>query len=170
MTDISAATRERVRAAWPAICAAVASGELVRVALERAGVSRGEQYAYLVSEPGARVEWDAAREQSADSFADMALSEAMASYTPAESAHARTRIDTYKWAARIRNPRLYSDKQTLDVNVRTVDLTRIIHEANERLRLARSAGREPVLIEHATQAPVPDTAALALRHALESML
>ena len=55
-----------------------------------------------------------------------------------DSAHARTRIDTLKWAARIRNPRLYGDKAQLDVNVKHVDLTRIIQEANARLAQARA--------------------------------
>jgi hypothetical protein len=64
------------------------------------------------------------------------------SATPARDVHydRRVHVDTLKWAARIRNPRAYSDKSSIDVNVRTVDLTRIISEANARLA-AREAGR-----------------------------
>ncbi|HEY5636269.1 MAG TPA: hypothetical protein VIS77_05155, partial [Burkholderiales bacterium] len=59
--------------------------------------------------------------------------------TGLDPAHARMRVDTLKWAARIRNPRLYGDKAQLDVNVRTVDLTRIIEAANARLAAAQAA-------------------------------
>lgn len=61
-----------------------------------------------------------------------------------DAAHARTYIDTLKWAARIRNPAAYGDKQQIDMNVRTVDLTAIIQAANARLARAR----EPITIEH----------------------
>jgi hypothetical protein len=42
-------------------------------------------------------------------------------------------VDTLKWACAKRNPRTYSEKAQLDVNVKTLDLTRIISEANARL-------------------------------------
>jgi hypothetical protein len=75
--------------------------------------------------------------------------------------HARTRIDTLKWAARVRNPRVYSEKQTVDLNVRSVDLTAIIRDANARLAQAR----EPRLIEQ-----VRDQATAMLPIGAESML
>ena len=59
---------------------------------------------------------------------------------PVDAAHARNAIDTLKWAAKVRNPRTYSDKQQLDVNIKTVDLTKIINDANARLA-ASKAGR-----------------------------
>ena len=82
-----------------------------------------------------------------------------------DSAHARTRIDTLKWAARLRNPRDYSDKAQLDVNVRTVDLTRIIEQANQRLANAPRAR----ILEH-NQAPAAlEPALLASRSVLDLM-
>jgi hypothetical protein len=61
-----------------------------------------------------------------------------------DPAHARNAIDTLKWAAKTRNPKVYSDKAVIDMNIRTVDLTRIITEAAARLAVHR-AGR---VIEH----------------------
>jgi hypothetical protein len=144
---ISDATRARIAQAWPDIIAALADGELVRDALEGAGISRGMLRAYLDSDASARAQWDSAREQSAHAFMEQALD--AANNRGLDPAHARVRIDTLKWAARIRNPRLYGDKAQLDVNVRTVDLTRIIEAANARLAAAQ-VGR---IIEHAATVP-----------------
>lgn len=140
-TRISEETRERIRKAWPDVLAGLAAGELVRDVLARNGISIGEKRAFILGEPGAKEAWDEAREASADAFMDQALE--TANNPTDDAAHARTRIDTLKWAARIRNPRLYGDKAQLDVNVRTVDLTRIIQDANARL----AAAREPRTIE-----------------------
>lgn len=130
-------TRERIRTVWPDILTALADGQEVRRALAANLVTRGQIRAWLATEPEVRKEWDDAREASADAFMDEAL--ATANSPTDDAAHARTKIDTLKWAARIRNPRLYSDKATLDVNVRTVDLTQIINAAQARLEASRVA-------------------------------
>lgn len=136
-------TRERIRELWPTIIARLAAGDLIRTILKDCAITDPMKRAYLLTEPNAKAEWDEAREASADAFMDEALHTAN---TPAvDSAHARTKIDTLKWAARIRNPRLYSDKATLDVNVRTVDLTRIISDAQARLEASRIVGNVALL-------------------------
>lgn len=140
-TRISEETRERIRKAWPDVLAGLAAGELVRDVLARNGISSEMKRAFVLSEPGARESWDEAREASADALFDQALE--TANNGDLDPAHARVKVDTLKWAARIRNPRLYGDKAQLDVNVRTVDLTRIIQDANARL----AAAREPRTIE-----------------------
>ena len=128
----------------------LAQGGLVGKACERLGINPEWLYSYRAQVPGARQEWEDAREGSADAFAEQALGMALEPVqvipqgegkepliVRLEPAHARNAIDTLKWAARIRNPRLYGDKAQLDVNVRTVDLTRIISDANARLAAAR---------------------------------
>ena len=150
---ISPETHDRIAQAWPTILEGLARGDLVRDVLRAAGFSRQELEAYRAGDAQVRVEWDAARESSADAFLDEALTVARDPMVEVvqpddpdgvpiiirlDSAHARTRIDTLKWAARIRNPRLYGDRATVDVNVRTVDLTRIICEANARLAAAQA--------------------------------
>src|SRR5678816_537415 len=101
--SISAATESAILAVWPDILAAVAAGELVKTTLAAHGVSRESLRLFLVRNPVRRTEWEQAREASADAFMDLALDEAMANKTQFEAAHSRTRIDTLKWAARIRN-------------------------------------------------------------------
>lgn len=141
--------------AWQRLLDGIAAGELIKDLMAREGITRSAVRHYIASNPAARAQWDAAREASADAFMDRALDEAMANYEQSAAAHVRTRIDTLKWAARIRNPRLYSDKAQLDVNVRTVDLTRIIEAANARL-----AGRAPLTLEHEARAALPDPSKL----------
>jgi len=137
-TNISAETRAAIRAAWPDFLARVAAGELIKDACTAHGFSVGEMRVYRTSEPGAQAQWDAAREESADAFVEEAMEVARTSNsTQVQAADARTRIDTLKWAARVRNPRAYSDKQTIDMNVRTVDLTRVIADARKRLEASR---------------------------------
>ena len=133
---ISEATAARIAQAWPELIGAFADGQLVRDALNERGLTRDMLRAYLVANPQARIEWDSAREQSADALFEDALQ--VAYNTGLDPAHARMRADVLKWAARIRNPKLYGDKAQLDVNVRTVDLTRIIESANARLHAAQS--------------------------------
>jgi hypothetical protein len=140
---ISAETEARVSSAWPEIIEALAAGELVKNVLARAGLARANIAAFMVANPGARIEWESAREASADAFFDEAMVNARTDYAGADAAHVRTRIDTLKWASRIRNPRLYGEKNTLDVNVKHVDLTAIIRDANARL----AAAQQPRLVQ-----------------------
>jgi hypothetical protein len=150
--------------AWPEILAGLARGDLVRDTLARHGVTEKEKRGYLANNPEARRQWDEAREASADAFNDEALAVARGEDNPRGMSNtgsaepgtrirdpqmARLHVDTLKWAARIRNPRLYGDKAQLDVNVRTVDLTAIIRDANARLAQS-TRGR---LIEHESMLP-----------------
>lgn len=128
-----------LRAAWQDMCAALAAGELIKTILASRGLTPDDLRAFLRAEPGARAEWDTAREASADSYFDE-LMESARDPKPRDWQQARLYQDALKWAARIRNPRLYSDKSTIDVNVKTVDLTKIIQDANARL-LAQRQGR-----------------------------
>ncbi len=151
-------TRGRIATAWPDILADIAGGMLIRDALKARDLSRDMLRLWLSEDSARRVQWDEAREASADAFAEEALIIAREHVTietldaqgqplPAplivriDPAHARTYIDTLKWAARTRNPRTYSDKSTVDLNVRTVDLNRIIADANARLEASRAVGR-----------------------------
>jgi hypothetical protein len=132
-------TRARIAAAWPDILADIASGELIRDVLKKNALSLGMVRGYRDSTPGAGDQWNQAKADSADAFFDEAIAIA---YNPGvDAASARVKADLFKWLAGKRNPRDYSDKATLDVNVRTVDLTRIITEANARLEASRMLGQ-----------------------------
>lgn len=137
MAGISIEARERIRPQFDRIVAGVASGRTVKAVLLEAGIDSSMWYEYLRAIPGARQDWDDAREQSGHAFMDEVLDEARADVDKELAQHVRTRIDALKWAARVRNPRAYADKATVDVNVRSVDLTKIISEANARLEAQR---------------------------------
>src|SRR5574341_233511 len=176
-TRISAELAALIESKWPDILAGIAAGDLVRDVLRAAGIKYSHVRAYIQGDAAKRLEWDDAREESADAFLDEVLAVARArselalndagepilgKYGKAlvvavDSALARTQVDELKWAARIRNPRAYSDKAQLDVNVRTIDLTRIISEANARL----AAAREPRILEHEPPAALPAPEELA---------
>jgi len=151
---ISPQTHERIAQAWPTILEGLARGDLVRDTLARVNISGDMLRAYKSSNAQARTEWDEARELSADAFLDAALE--TANNREEDPAHARVKIDTLKWAARIRNPRLYGDRATVDVNVRTVDLTRIILDANARL----AAAQAPRLVQGETLTQLPSLESL----------
>ena len=141
-TRIGDDTRARIAAAWPDLITAVATGASIGAACERAGVSTDQVRVYRIGDAQAEKEWAFAREQSADAYADQ-ISEMINSPMP-DSGCARVRMDALRWLASKRNPRVYSDKQQIDMTVRTVDLTAIIQAANARLARAR----EPITIEH----------------------
>lgn len=153
--------RARLAAAWPELLAGIAAGDLVRDVMARLGVQYSHVRAYYLESEALRAEWEAARLESADAFMDEAVQAGRCKpellrdekgaivwnqktgepvLIAPDAALARVRADTCKWAARIRNPHAYSDRAQLDVNVKTIDLTRIISEANQRLA-AREVGR-----------------------------
>jgi hypothetical protein len=162
-TRISEETRARIAAAWHEILADIADGGIVRDVLKAHGVSLNMIRAFRAGTKDAQAEWDTAKTDSADAFSDEGLELArnpakiIAPGEPGnesgtqpliirvDPAFARAHLDFLKWLASKRNPRTYSEKAQLDVNVRTVDLTRIIEAANARIAQARA----PRVIEHA---------------------
>ena len=132
--------RARVLAAFPDMCARLAAGELIKDVLASYGIERTALSRHILADPVARKVWDESRQASADAYFQEAMEVARNRSKDVDPQQARLHVDTLKWAARIRNPALYSDKSTVDVNVRTVDLTQIIRDANARLA-AQQAGR-----------------------------
>lgn len=146
---ISPETRERIREAWPHVLDMIAGGEEIRVALASNLITRDMIRAYMATEPGTREEWNEAKRDSADSFFDEVRK--IANNPRDDPAAARVSIDGWKWLAAKRNPAEYNDKAQLDVNVRSVDLTRIISDAQARLEASRIVGNVALLA--AIQAP-----------------
>jgi hypothetical protein len=177
MADLlSDEVRARIVAAWPDMLASIAAGELVMTALAAHGLNRKQVSRYILSNPAARQEWEEARETSADAFMDEAMTEARRDVDKELAQHVRTRIDTLKWAARIRNPRLYSDKSQVDVNVKTVDLTAIIRDAQARLEARQNRmidvtpNNSGMLPDHAHAQPAATDLVKALDPALLALL
>lgn len=137
-TRIGPETIARIEANWDTLIDAVAGDGQIQESCKALGLSTDQVRVYRMARPEREREWQMAREQSADAFAEKVVE--IANNPGADSGIARVRMDAYRWLASKRNPRVYSDKQTLDVNVKTVDLTRIIQDANARLAAA-TAGR-----------------------------
>ena len=141
-TRISAATAARIAAAWPDLLDRLARGNIMQRAYQAHGLSADMVRCWRAGDPEREKAWDAAREQSADAYADQALR--VAYNRRFDPAHARVLVDTLKWAAAKRNPRGYSDRVDHNVTVKTIDLTRIIEAANARLASARVIEAEVV--------------------------
>ena len=142
-TRISPETSERIAAAWPDLLDQLAAGEVMAPHYKRHGVSADQVRVWRVAGgPERAAEWDAAREQSADAYADQVAD--MVNNPGADSGIARAKLDALKWLASKRNPRSYSDRVDHNVTVRTIDLTRIIEAANARLASARVIEAEVV--------------------------
>jgi hypothetical protein len=134
-TRIGPETKARIAAAWPDLITVVADGGNIGDACKARGLTRDQVRVYRLQNPEADKEWQLAIEQSADAFCDQAQS--IANSPGADSRAARVSLQALMWLASRRNPRVYGEKQQLNVNVRSVDLTQIILAANKRLQSAQ---------------------------------
>lgn len=141
--------RARCAAAWVDILGQLAEGKSIQDACKAHGLSRQYLHEYRVGNKALTDQWEDARKASADSFFDEAMAVARdphidlvdkdGNVVPVRRYADSTRVlvDTLKWAAAKRNPREYNDKSQIDVNVKTVDLTAIIRDANARLAASK---------------------------------
>ena len=157
---ISAQTRARIYELWPALLSRIAAGAMIGRELEAIGIGRDSIRAVLADNKDMRAEWDEARTASADAFFDDAIE---TTYSGGDPKLIRAQVDALLRFAARRNPRTYSERQTLDVNVRSVDLTAIIRDANARLA-AYDKGR---VIEHDARPALEDQRDAALGAARE---
>lgn len=134
-TRISAETIARLTASWELLLQDVADGKPIQAAIRARGFSPDMVRAYKRDVANAREQWDDARQQSADAFADEIL--ATIDNSGMDPQHARVRVDALKWLAAKRNPRVYSERVDHNLTVRTVDLTKVIADARERVRARR---------------------------------
>ena len=153
-TRISDDTRARIAAAWPDLLDALAAGEIMAPHYAKASVTADQVRVWRLEEPQRGTEWDTAREQSADAYADMIAE--VASSPMADSAAARVKIQALQWLAGKRNVQRYGDRTAHDVTVKTIDLTRIISDANARLSAARQQAIEGEVLRQALPAPELD--------------
>lgn len=136
-TRISEETVAAITAKWDRLLAGVASGLPIGRWTRHCGFTPDMVRAYRRDNPKADREWTQAREQSADAFMDEAI--ITSRKRGLDPQHARVRIDTLKWAAAKRHPKEYSDRAAVDLNVKTIDLTHVLDDAQARLTAARAA-------------------------------
>lgn len=144
--------RARVTAAWPELLERVAAGEEVRHAIVAVGLARGAVRSYRALEPGADDEWQQARQDYAQSLFDEVMTLARTkSADQVAASDKRELLNHMRWTLQKLDPKNYSDKAQLDINVKSMDLTRIIEAANARI-LARTAPNIAVLAPSRTHA------------------
>jgi hypothetical protein len=134
-TRISEETAARIERAFPDLLDALAAGEVMAPHYAKAKVSADQVRVWRVAVPERLAAWDAARQQSADAYADMILDVAN---NHKDSNSARVRIQALQWLAARRDPKVYADSSKITHEVRTVDLTAIILAANARLAAAQT--------------------------------
>lgn len=78
---------------------------------------------------------------SADAFLDKLMDVMVESETNAKGA--RVKASILQWIAEKRDPDKYGQRTRADINVKTVDLTAIIKDANARL----AAAKDPKLVQ-----------------------
>jgi len=148
---IGAEVRAKIERAWSDILDSVATCErtLEKAAIELAGVGVRSVQRYARETPGARAELDAALLDGAE--LSIARIPELVLQTP-DARRARV-LAEYLWKiAASRDPARFSERSRVDLNVRTVDLTAIIRDANARLEQAR----RPREIEHVKEAAVQE--------------
>lgn len=134
---ISEETRARIAAVWEQILDAVATCEMTveQAAGKLAGVGVRSVQRYARETKGARAELDAALLDGAELM--VARIPSVILETP-DARRARV-LAEYLWKiAASRDPARYGQQSRVDLNVRTVDLTQIVRDAQARLEAARA--------------------------------
>lgn len=148
---LSDEARARVAAVWPDLLARIANGDRIGDVLQALGLTRDAVRAYRVLVDKADEEYEQARKDSAASlFEDLRDLARRRSKDQVEAADKRAEMDITRWMIQKLDPKNYSDKAQLDVNVKTMDLTRIVEAANARL----IAHHAPITINSVAARPV----------------
>jgi len=143
---ISEETRAKIQSSWDDILDAVGAGE-IGVTLESAakaiaGVGIRSIQRYARQTPKAREQLDQALSDGADALVERLPSLILAEL---DARRARVLVDTLFRIAAARDPKRYGAKASMTLDVRTVDLTQIINDANKRLELSRQVGNAALL-------------------------
>lgn len=130
--------QRQVAAVFPDILQAIRDGARVDKTCEAYGLDRRIVWQYWSNTPALRTAWYDAMKESADAFLDKAMDAAENAGKDAKAA--RVQLAAYQWIAEKRDPERYGQRTRTDLNIKTIDLTRIIQDANARLA-AQQQGR-----------------------------
>lgn len=134
-SSLAPETRQRIADAWPYILQAIRDGARVDKTCEAHGVSTAQVWLYRNASPELRDQWRDAMKDSADAYVLKAIDAAENAADNPKAA--RVQLAAYQWVAEKRDPDKYGQRTRADINVKTVDLTGIIADANARLIAAR---------------------------------
>ena len=136
-TRISPERLAMIAGKWQPLLSEIAAGDTtINGAIKAAGLTNDDVRAYRRDIAGADLEWKQAKEERADSLVDEI--HATLNNSKLDPQYARVKIDALKWLAAKFYPHFYNDKATLDINVKTLDLTQIVNAAQARLIAARA--------------------------------
>ncbi len=116
-----------------AVCERIASGDSLREICDEAGMPSKASFYFWLDDPtktGLLDKYARARQRQADHWAQAILDVAHDARLkdPNELAHARVKIDAYKWTASKLKPKSYGDRVISDVTA-TVDVTGTVSPA-----------------------------------------
>jgi hypothetical protein len=141
MAGISVEKRAKIDGIWPAILQAIRDGARIDHTAAVYKLTRADLWAYRHGKPDLVAAWYDAIKDSADSFVDQMVD--VMSEADFNAKGARVKAGILQWIAEKRDPDRYGQRTRADINVKTVDLTAIIKDANARL----AAAKDPRLIE-----------------------
>lgn len=133
--------RQAIAKAWPDILQRVGAGERVDHSCAAHGFNRQDLLLFRQGNAELTAAWYDAMKDSADAFLDKLMDVMVESETNAKGA--RVKASILQWIAEKRDPDKYGQRTRADINVKTVDLTAIIKDANARL----AAAKDPKLIQ-----------------------
>jgi hypothetical protein len=144
-TRISRETFAAIESDWLDILDAIADGQTIADVVELKPYSRSSVYAFRrESTQDVRNAFHDAVKESAQ--ADMDTLRATISSEDLDPRHARNRINGLMWLIEKKDPDRYGQRVRADFNVKTLDLNRIIADANDRLALHQASTIEGVAI------------------------
>jgi len=126
----------------------IQAGKSIRRALRDCGVSWATIGRWLATSEEMSAQYERARSQSSDVWADRAIREAWKAEDKETAFAAKVRSDAAKWRASVQDPRRWSEKQT-EINVGVQLTTNTLH-----IDLLRHRSVEPPAIEYDTNATV----------------
>ena len=141
MAGISVEKRAKIDGIWPAILQAIRDGARIDHTAAAYDLTRADLWAYRHGKPDLVAAWYDAIKDSADSFVDQMVD--VMSQADGNAKGARVKAGILQWIAEKRDPDRYGQRTRADINVKTVDLTAIIKDANARL----AAAKEPKLVQ-----------------------
>lgn len=141
MAGISTEKRARIDTLWPEILQAIRDGARIDHTSAAHQLTRADLWAYRHGKPELVAAWYDAIKDSADAFVDQMVN--VMSEADGNAKGARVKASILQWIAEKRDPDRYGQRTRADINVKTVDLTAIIKDANARL----AAAKEPRVIE-----------------------
>jgi hypothetical protein len=141
MASISSEKRARIDILWPEILQAIRDGARIDHTAAAHSLTRADLWAFRAGNPALVAAWYDAIKDSADSFVDQMVD--VMKEAEGNAKGARVKASILQWIAEKRDPDRYGQRTRADINVKTVDLTAIIKDANARL----AAAKEPRLIQ-----------------------